>query len=268
MIVQGHQLHPGLAWSRIVGKVARLSLPPALLKAAVWGYARVLDVHLGEATVPDEGFSTFGEFFARSLKPGVRPVESAPGVLVSPCDGLLRVAGALTTGGKTTFEVKGRSYSATDLAGRPGWWSEIDTGGYAVIYLSPADYHRVHSPTDGTVASAWHLDGTCMPVNRLGQLVAPWSVVSNERVAFDITGPEGRVALVMVGALAVRAIEVTLPGLDLRGNGADQKVPVERGQEIAVFNLGSTVVVLWEGHSELGVQPGQRIRCGQWLAAR
>jgi len=251
-----------------VGRVARLPLPPTVLDAAVRGYCRVLDVHLDEASVPGEGFGTFGRFFARSLKPGLRVVDRNPGALASPCDGLVRTTGSLKTGGTPGFEVKGRSYSVVELTGRRGWWSEIDAGGYAVIYLSPADYHRVHSPSDGSVVGAWHLDGTCLPVNRLGQLLAPWSVVTNERIVFDIDGPLGRVVLVMVGALGVRAIEVTLPGLRFEGEGPRGGVPIERGQEIAVFNLGSTVVVLWEGQMDPGVEPGQRIRFGQSLAAR
>jgi len=229
---------------------------------------RFQHVEIADAQIPDGGFSTFGDFFTRTLKPGIRPVDDSPGAIVSPCDGRVRTAGFLETRGRSRFEVKGRSYTVDELMGRQGWWSDLESGGYAIIYLSPADYHRVHSPVDGSVRSVWHLDGTSLPVNNLGQVVAPWSVVRNERVAFDMRSEAGRIALVMVGALAVRAIEVTLPGVELSPAGEDVRAPVRRADEIGIFHLGSTVVVLWEGSSEVSVRPNQRVRFGQRLSVR
>lgn len=251
-----------------MGRAARLSLPSPLLKAAVWGFVRIQQVQIEDANIPAGGFSTFGDFFTRTLKPGLRPVDETPGALVSPCDGRVRTAGQLENEGRTRFEVKGRSYGVDELMGREGWWSGLQTGGYAIIYLSPADYHRVHSPVDGSVRSVWHLDGTTLPVNDLGQVVAPWSIVRNERVVFDFQGSEGRTALVMVGALAVRAIEVTVPGFMLDRPAQGEPTPVRRADEVGIFHLGSTVVVLWDGSSEVNLRPNQRVRFGQRLAVR
>ena len=167
------------------------------------------------------------------------------------------------------FYVKGRHYAVQTLIERPGWWSSGSGGSYAVIYLSPADYHRVHSPANGEVRSVWHLPGFCMPVNKLGQILAPWAIVRNERVVFDLTTTSGLgVTLVMVGALAVRAIEVTLPGISKPLAGEILSVAVKRGDELGVFNLGSTVVMLWQGESNFEVNPGQKVLLGQKLAQR
>ncbi len=249
--------------------MARLPLPRSVFRTVIRAYSKALGVNLSEAILPEGEFACFDEFFVRTLRPETRPVDRAEEALVAPCDGELLDAGGLSHGSGPRFGVKGRTYTTTELMGRSGWWDRIDRGGYAVIYLSPADYHRVHSPVGGTVRRAWHLDGTSYPVNRIGQILAPRSVVENERVVFDIKGPRGRVALVMVGALAVREIEVTLPGLgpDTTGLSSAAEVPVEKAVELGVFHLGSTVVVLWEGSSQLNVVAGRSLRLGQRLAS-
>jgi phosphatidylserine decarboxylase len=263
----GADLHcaPALAWSRLVGRFSRLPLPGPVLRGLISGYATLLDVEMAEAAVPDGGYTTFGEFFARELLPGARRVDVTPGALVAPCDGVVTAAGDLRRGaGDLRFRVKGRDHAVSELLERRGWWDDVDTGGYAVVYLSPADYHRVHSPVEGELRDLWRLPGTCWPVNRVGQTLAPRSIVRNERVAFDLATGEGPIALVMVGALAVREIEVTLPGAE-RG---PRPVRIDRAQEIAAFNLGSTVVMLWHGRARLDVRPGQRVRVGECVARR
>ena len=196
---------PALAWSLAVGKAAGLALPRPLLRRVIAGYSRFYNVQLAEVSVPEGGYSTFGEFFTRDLNPGARPVDRTDDALVVPCDGVVTAAGSLSQGSRDAliFRVKGSDYSTMDLAGRSGWWSEATSGGYAVIYLSPGDYHRVHSPVDGELRSVWRLPGMCLPVNKLGQRLAPWAIVRNERVVFDLVAAQGRLTLVMVGALAV-----------------------------------------------------------------
>jgi phosphatidylserine decarboxylase len=232
-------------------------------------YATLLDVEMSEAAVPEGGFSTLGEFFARELLPGVRRVDTAPRALVAPCDGVVRAVGELRDRGRgARFVVKGREHSVAELLERQGWWSEAPEGGFVVIYLSPSDYHRVHSPVDGELRSLWRLPGTCWPVNRLGQAIAPRAVVRNERLVFDLATEEGPVALAMVGALAVREIQVSLAGAEDLLERGEPPVPVARAQQIAVFNLGSTVVMLWQGRAKLDVRSGHRVRVGESVARR
>lgn len=260
---------PGLAWSRVVGRFARLPLPAPVLRSVIASYGRLLHVEMSEMAIPDGGFTTFGQFFARGLAAEARITDCSPRALVAPCDGVVQAAGSWSRAATRVADlhVKGRSFSPRDLMGKEGWWSRGISGGYVVIYLSPADYHRVHSPIAGDVKRVRRLPGTCMPVNKLGQILAPWAIVRNERVVFELTTPDGPVAVVMVGALAVRAIEVSLPGFD---NGSEEAPPVtvDRAQEIGVFNLGSTVVMLWQGDGQIDVQVGERVLFGQKVAQR
>lgn len=257
---------PARAWGRAVGKAAELRLPPPVVRAAVAFYGSALGVQMDEAAIPASGYRTFGDFFARRLRSGARRVDRTEGGLVCPCDGVVTAAGALEPGAAAmTFEVKGRRYAASELVGRPLEWLErASPAWYAVVYLSPADYHRVHSPADGVLRRVWRISGTRAPVNELGARIAPAAVVTNERAMFEVDGEGGPLVLAMVGALAVSSIEVTVPGFVAAGEG---HVAVWRGDELGAFRLGSTVVVLWSGDAVPRVRPGQRVAMGQRLAA-
>lgn len=260
------------AWSRSVGWAAGRRLPRPVLHAAVTAYSHALGVDMAEAEVPEGGFETFGRFFARALRRGARTIDRSPGGIVSPCDGELLAASALAAGESSPrFCVKGRRYGVSDLVGDlPEWLGSGREVGSAVIYLSPADYHRVHSPVDGTLRRVRHVAGTHLPVNRLGRLLAPFALVTNERVVFELDADEGPLVLVMVGAIGVSGIEVSVGGAWSSPGDVDlgAGLPVARGDEIGVFNLGSTVVLLWSGAARLEVVPGQMVAMGRSLARR
>jgi len=262
------RLLPASAWSRAVGRAAELRLPPTVVRAAVRAYVRVLGVEMGEAAIPTQGYETFGEFFARRLRPGARVVDGCDGSVVSPCDGTVLSAGDLAGDpGHAKFFVKGRSFSVADLTdGLVPWLADEPVGGHAVIYLSPADYHRVHCPVDGVIQAVHRIPGTCMPVNRIGRILAPWAVVENERVIFDLECSDGPVCVVMVGALGVCGIQVSID--DAGPHGGGESADLKRGDEIGVFNLGSTVVVLWSGEGRPAVAPADRVSMGQRLVDR
>jgi phosphatidylserine decarboxylase len=230
-----------------------------MLRTVIDGYARLLGVELSDAASPARGWTSFGEFFVRELRPGARAFDDDPAALASPCDGVIEAVGPLCDG---AFVVKGRCYRAAELLGRGGWWDAPGAaGGVAVVYLSPADYHRVHSPTAARLRGVERIPGSCFPVNRLGQAIAPHAVVRNERVVFSLATDRGGLAVVMVGALGVRAIGVTVPDAIPTGD----EVRVERAQELGRFNLGSTVVLVWERAWTSAVKPGERVLLGQRL---
>jgi phosphatidylserine decarboxylase len=196
-----------------------------------------------------------------------------PDVVVCPADGRLEDIGDVSLGGIIT--VKGRGYGVAELVGDVREERRYARGAYAVIYLSPGDYHRVHAPTAGGISWVRSLPGDFFPVNAVGQRYIPSLLVRNRRVAIAIeTERFGRVTVVMVGALIVGRITVsTLAARDVPF-GAHQIEParrVERGDEIGVFHLGSTVVVLVEKRaseakaSVAAYGAGSRVRVGESL---
>lgn len=252
--------------------MASVSPPRALLERVVAVYVRAYGVSMMDVEVPPGGFKTFDEFFTRRLQPGARPLEGASGVGVSPCDGRVLDRGPVDLGG--SLRIKGRLYGVAELAGEEAAPS-FDGGEFIVIYLSPRDYHRVHSPADARIQRLEHYPGTLLPVNGVGVRLVPSLFARNERMAFHLqTDAFGPVCLVMVGATGVGRI--TVPFDDLvtnRGPGPrrvrryEPALPVARGDELGTFHLGSTVVLFFSPGrtTPTGPGPGEAVRMGRAL---
>jgi hypothetical protein len=150
----------------MVGQLSRVEAPQAMLDVAMRAYCRAYDVDLSECEVPAEGFASFDAFFTRKLKPGVRPIDADPDVIVCPADGRVEDLGPIERGARLT--VKGKSYSVVELLDDADATAELEGGSFAIVYLSPRDYHRVHAPVTGPVAAVRHVPGTLFPVNAIG----------------------------------------------------------------------------------------------------
>ncbi len=124
-------------------------------------------------------------------------------------------------------------------------------GAGVVVYLSPRDYHRVHAPVAGAIRRIRSMPGDYFPVNAVGVRHVANLFCRNRRVAIEIdaAGGLGRVTVVMVVAMIVgRITTVGVDGRDvpLGDHVFDPPLRVARGDEIGVFHLGSTAVVLAE----------------------
>src|SRR5512147_2577213 len=88
---------PKNALSRLVGALTRWEAPRGFLDWMIGGFAARYGIDLNECA-PPSSFRTFGEFFARPQKPGLRPIAPGEGVVVSPVDGVVSEAGIATAG--------------------------------------------------------------------------------------------------------------------------------------------------------------------------
>ena len=127
---------------------------------------------------------------------------------------------------------------------------EFDGGSFATLYLSPKDYHRIHTPCSGTIVRTIYEPGTLWPVNEGAVANVPQLFAVNERVTTIIETTRGLVACCMVGATNVGSMRLAYRDLvtncgrvreDIREAGP---IAVERGDHLATFELGSTVVLL------------------------
>jgi len=223
-------------WSRPVGR------------AVVGVYSHLYDVELDEC-VENGGWASFDAFFTRRLRDGSRLVDPDPRAVASPADGRIESMGGIDEGG--TFVVKGRPYAVAELVGDAQEARRFLGGGGCVVYLSPRDYHRVHSPVSGTIRRIRSLPGDYYPVNSIGVRHVPNLFCRNRRVSIEIDTEDGlgRVTVVMVVAMIVGRI--TTVGVDARDvplgdHLFDPPRPIRRGDELGVFHLGSTAVVLVE----------------------
>lgn len=256
------KLVPRVQLSRAVGKLCELQVPPGVSRVATKVYARAYGVNIGEAEPTTSAYRSFDEFFTRGLRPGARPLAQVP--IVSPSDGKIVAAGAVTDGQEIV--VKGNNYEVSELCGSAEVGARYNGGEFMVVYLHPRDYHRVHSPVNGAIVSVRSMPGDLFPVNAIGEKYIPKLFVRNQRVAIGIESPElGLVTAVMVGATIVGRISTTVLGGDATPVGEhiiQPPVSVVQGDEIGVFHLGSTVVLLTEGRGRLSYATGP-VRYGE-----
>lgn len=237
--------------SHAVGKFVHKPLPGALGRKSVEWFAKYYNINLDEAEHPIAHYKTIGDLFIRKLKAGVRPVGEG---VVHCADAMINEAGPIKD--LTLIQAKGRLYTVNELLGDGPYASVFEGGAFATYYLCPTDYHRVHSPVDGEILWLNHLPGKMWPVN-------DWSVNSienlfgiNERVALVIQTPKGKVALVMVAATNVGNMSMTVDEtVSTKYRPKNRKptqksyspaLPIKRGDEVGIFHMGSTVVMLFE----------------------
>jgi phosphatidylserine decarboxylase len=199
-------------------------------------------------------FPSLHDFFIRKLKEESRPLADAP--IVSPVDGKIEIAGDLHDG--VSFLVKNQHYSLADLLGGHALSEAYKDGKYIVLYLSPADYHRIHSPASGKVVKQYVLGKKSYPVNQAGLLYGKSPISGNYRLISELQTEFGRMLVVKVGAMFINSIELT-----------NSKQSWNKGEEIAYFSFGSTVVLFFEANAvefSEKVRDGQAIKVGEALA--
>lgn len=256
--------------SRIVGRLAHVRLPRPLARRLVRWFADSYRIDVSAASRSLEEYASVGEFFVRDLKEGLRPIE---GDLVSPVDGKIRGFGRVEQG--RLEQIKGKTYTLSRFLGEEGVAAPYQNGIFFNLYLSPQDYHHVHSPVAGTIIGSAHIPGKLWPVNdwSLHNIDELFSV--NERVITWIESELGRVAVVMVGATNVGSMSVTYDSFITNAFGPAKTavseyappIPVQAGERLGTFHMGSSVVVLLEPDridlEKVRLQPGQKVRYGQ-----
>jgi len=235
---------------------------------------RRFKVNLSEAAEPDpSAYPHFNAFFTRALKPDARRADADPTSLLMPADGKISQVGRIEAG--RIFQAKGQSFTAAELLGDEAAAEPFADGWFANVYLSPRDYHRVHMPWSGRLTHTVHIPGRLFSV-------APWAVEAiprlfarNERLVCHFDTDLGPMCSVMVGALLVSGVETVWNGVDIPPYASrpihrewrDKNISLARFAEMARFNMGSTVILLFpKDRVELDafdhqqpVQVGQRL---------
>jgi len=236
---------PHHALSRLIGKLAECD-SPKLKNALIKAFIQRFNVDMREALNEDiSAYSSFNDFFTRPLKDAARPIGEG---IVSPADGTLSQFGAIRAG--QLVQAKGHTFSAQTLLGGDASLAEAFLGGsFATVYLSPKDYHRVHMPMTGTLREMIYVPGRLFSVNQATANHVPGLFARNERLVCVFDTEQGPMAMVLVGAMIVAAIETVWAGqiTPLAGTPQrtrfDQPITLEKGAEMGRFKLGSTVVM-------------------------
>ncbi|WP_228242387.1 archaetidylserine decarboxylase [Porphyrobacter sp. GA68] len=240
--------------SKLAGRFAA-SENPLVRDLLIRRFVRAYGVDMAEAEREEGKYASFNDFFTRSLRPGARPLADPDRFILSPADGAVSQLGRITGG--SILQAKGHEYSAAELlAGDHVLAERFADGSFVTVYLSPRDYHRVHMPVAGTLRQTRYVPGKLFSVNTATAGGVRKLFARNERLVSLFDTQLGQVAVVMVGAMIVAAIETVWGGRvqphgravvehSFPANGAGA-VQLAAGAEMGRFLLGSTVVLLFE----------------------
>ncbi|KAG1669952.1 Phosphatidylserine decarboxylase proenzyme, mitochondrial [Nymphon striatum] len=282
--------------SRLCGWLAKIELPIFARRYFFSWFIKKYNCNMDEALEKDPlKYSTFQEFFGRKLKPDCRVVDNEASI-TSPSDGTILHFGEVTT--EVLEQVKGVSYSFEEFLGPLSWKSsnssetlkdqllcdKNNTLYHCVIYLNPGNYHRFHSPTDWIVQYRRHFSGKLLSTMPSFVYWIKDLYILNERVACFGKWKHGFFSMVLVGATNVGSIDLTFDNdlktnrksfkdcyedKDYRSSANFEGVEIKKGNEFGKFNLGSTIVLIFEGPKNMKskVQLHQKILYGQSLFA-
>jgi phosphatidylserine decarboxylase len=237
------------------------------------GFMKLYVIDMAEAAQPDPfGYASFNEFFTRALKPNVRTLASGPREIACPVDGVISEAGEIDD--DRLLQAKGRDYTLKDLLASCAWAKDFAGGSFATIYLAPFNYHRVHMPLRGQLRETVYVPGRLFSVNAATASLVPRLFARNERVLTWFDSSFGEFALILVGALNVGSIatvwagDITPAARRVASTLPPQSVVLDKGEELGRFNMGSTVILLFQKdrarwHKE--VRAGATVRLGQSL---
>ncbi len=237
-------------------------------------YSKRYGVDMSEAKHYDfASYKSFNAFFTRELKHTARLVAADEQSIACPVDGTVSQAGGIHNG--QLFQVKGRTYSLLQLLGGESQDAAPFTDGkFATLYLSPRDYHRIHMPVSATLTKMLHVPGRLFSVAPHTVRNVPNLFARNERVVALFNSSAGSIAIILVGAINVAAIETTWFGLvtpPTRNSVSrwefheDEAVTLKKGDEMGRFNMGSTVILLMQSNAAFNdkMKPAGKIKMGE-----
>ena len=253
-------------------KLSRLPIPSERLRVRLFRnvYAAMYPPGLNEteAEKPLGSYRSLNAVFTRGVKPEYRPVPADTSELLCPCDGTVQDVGTVERG--RILIVKGIPYLLASLL------PDIDInpyegGQFAIVFLSPIDCHRVFSPQDGLLDAIVHVPGARLLVHPPFQRAEFPVYTLNERVIFRLSTDVGSCLVVMVAGWGVG--NITFPfatnfrSRSKHGMATRRELPhsVKRGDWIATFELGSSVVLITSSSlcATPLVSPNAKVHYGQ-----
>ncbi len=251
---QAKRIHGGLwkLYLAVLGvKLSRLRIPTKRLRLAlyrsVFGKKYPPGLDENEAERPLSDYPSLNALFTRGIKPEYRPIPAGTAEFLSPCDGTVQEIGRIDR--DRILTLKGIEYTLGSLLPHTDT-RPFEDGQFAIVFLSPIDCHRVFSPQDGHLEEVIHVPGYRLLVHPPFQRAEFPVYTLNERMILRFSTALGPCLVVMVAGWGVGNITLPLaPTFRPRSKIAARKTwshpaAVQRGEWVATFELGSTVVLL------------------------
>ena len=262
---------PRAALTRFMGWFSKIEQPQIRdFSIACWRLFSDLDLSEAKAT----RFKSLHDCFTRELRPGLRPPDPDPSIVVSPSDGIIGAFGTIRDG--ELYQIKGAPYSLIDLLGDPALVEAHRNGRFVTLRLTSSMYHRFHAPHDGRIEQVTFISGDTWNVNPIALKRIERLFCKNERAVIRTRLETGE-ALTLVPVAAILVASIRLHFLDVVLNAQTRgptvfpcDVSVRKGEELGWFEHGSTIIVLAPDDFEFcdNVVESGRILAGQPLMRR
>ncbi len=244
---------------------------PLLAKASIAAWQLFVDdLRLYEAE--RQTFESLHDCFVRTLKPGVRPVNSDPDVLVSPCDAVVGEFGVVRR--QELIQAKGFPYTLSELLANTALAGELEGARYVTLRLKSSMYHHFHAPCGGRLHDIDYISGDTWNVNPIALKTIERLFCRNERAVIRLEPDRCEFPVVLVPVAAILVASMRIRGidtpLDLRYTGPNRipcKRRVAKGDVLGHFEHGSTIVLFAAGELRFDerVRSGEIVRMGEPL---
>lgn len=233
-----------------------LNSTDSLTKESLQTFYRASKYRMNEYLPSPSGWQTFNQLFARYVKPGKRPIDylGDDRIIVSVADSVYK--GSWKINRHSEIQVKGITWSIEELLADNPYSDHFQNGLFMHAYLSPTDYHRLHTPLSGKVLYTKVVPGhvyleTFIYQNKLNIRRPNYKIKSKDNVGFQFSQargililetPLGIVAILPIGMSLVSSVVMT----------AEVGAILHKGQEFAYFQFGaSDYIVLFP--SSMGI---------------
>lgn len=263
----------------IAGYLADKNIP-LFTQISIRLFCKLYDINMSEFKKNRfSDYSTFNDFFTRSLKTHSRPIKTTNNQVSFPCDGTISQFGQIVNG--RLFQAKNISYSLNSLlAEKSNFINMFYDGLFITIYLSPKDYHRVHMPYDGIIEKMMYIPGNLLSLKLSNSNKIHGVFTKNERLICIINTLYGKIAQILIGSTIVGSINVKWNGCVNKKHDKEIKywtypkkneencIFIKKGEEMGRFQLGSTVINLFEKNFiklNKNLYKGLKIKLGEYL---
>ncbi|MEO5668642.1 MAG: phosphatidylserine decarboxylase [Bdellovibrionota bacterium] len=222
---------------KFVSAITGAWMQSAFSQVRITTFINEFEIKMSDFIEPDDGFTSFNDFFVRKLRPGARSFPTATTDLGSPAEG--RVSLYSLASGETPLYFKGHALPLVEVLGDNHALVDQLLGGWAyVIRLCPTDYHRFHFADSGIAHPAKRIGGLLHSVNPLSLTLNPRAFVENERqLTLQDSENFGTLAYLEVGALCVGRIQQCF----------EAGTRMHRGAEKGYFEFGGSTQILFCG---------------------
>jgi phosphatidylserine decarboxylase len=212
-----------------MGKYHNANMSKRLIEPFIKAYQIPMD----DFVVPEDGYKTFNDFFARALKPYARTLPLDKNRPISPADAKLFVIPRLTP--STIFFAKQLPFCLKTFFDNATLSQIFNNGTLCLFRLAPYDYHRFHAPVSGIIEKIYRIKGLLESVNPLAFMTSHQPLTENERIIIIIKSPvHSHVAIAAIGAMFVGSISITI----------SQGSTVTAGDELGYFAFGGSSVAV------------------------